>query len=264
MPSDGPKKLSRSQFAMPPEVAAATNNHLASHPLDLFHIPAVRQFFTQYRYKTAADDTFEAYVAPDGAVLDKTIEYNKEQLLAGAALERPRFLIDVVKSLYYVFQNVGGLKVLCVGPRTENEIFMLLAAGFTPENVRGLDLISYSEFVDCGDMHAMPYADASFDIVILGWVVGYSKEPRRVAAETLRVLKPGGIVAMGEECEPPAADRDGRYIFGDSAFRSVDEMLAIFGDAVRHVYFRHDVHPTMTERVCHLMTVFDTPGDRTG
>lgn len=86
-------------------------------------------------------------------------------------------------------------RFLMIGPRTENEILFLKSLGYT--NVMGLDLISYSPWVALGDMHDMPFADNSFDVVVCGWVISYSKDPDRLAREIARVTRPGGVFALG-------------------------------------------------------------------
>lgn len=43
-----------------------------------------------------------------------------------------------------------------------------------------------------GDMHDLPFADASFDTVLLMHALTYTKTPERVIAEIARVLRPGG------------------------------------------------------------------------
>ncbi len=43
-----------------------------------------------------------------------------------------------------------------------------------------------------GDMHALPFADQSFDTVLLLHALTYSESPAKVMAECARVLKPGG------------------------------------------------------------------------
>lgn len=43
---------------------------------------------------------------------------------------------------------------------------------------------------------ALPYADAAFDAVVCAFGMGHFPEPERVAAEFVRVLKPGGTVAL--------------------------------------------------------------------
>jgi len=50
---------------------------------------------------------------------------------------------------------------------------------------------------DEGDAEAMPYADASFELVTTMFGAMFAPRPALVAAELARVLKPGGILAMG-------------------------------------------------------------------
>src|SRR6266404_4644417 len=39
---------------------------------------------------------------------------------------------------------------------------------------------------------ALPFADGSFDVVVAGELLEHLRDPRRVASEVLRVLRPGG------------------------------------------------------------------------
>jgi SAM-dependent methyltransferase len=50
---------------------------------------------------------------------------------------------------------------------------------------------------DEGDAEALPYADASFDVVASIYGAMFAPRPERVAAELLRVCRPGGRIAMG-------------------------------------------------------------------
>jgi SAM-dependent methyltransferase len=49
---------------------------------------------------------------------------------------------------------------------------------------------------DEGDAEALPYPDASFDIVASIYGAMFAPRPERVAAELLRVCRPGGTIAM--------------------------------------------------------------------
>jgi len=49
---------------------------------------------------------------------------------------------------------------------------------------------------DEGDAEDMPYADASFDVVATIFGAMFAPRPERVAAELLRVCRPGGTIAM--------------------------------------------------------------------
>jgi SAM-dependent methyltransferase len=47
-----------------------------------------------------------------------------------------------------------------------------------------------------GDMHALPLADQSFDLVLLLQALPYSEQPDRVLREALRMLRPGGRLLL--------------------------------------------------------------------
>jgi SAM-dependent methyltransferase len=49
---------------------------------------------------------------------------------------------------------------------------------------------------DEGDAEALPYADASFDAVVTMFGAMFAPRPELVASEIVRVLKPGGTLAM--------------------------------------------------------------------
>ena len=50
---------------------------------------------------------------------------------------------------------------------------------------------------DEGDAEALPYPDANFDVVASLYGAMFAPRPERVAAELLRVCRPGGLVSMG-------------------------------------------------------------------
>jgi ArsR family transcriptional regulator len=46
------------------------------------------------------------------------------------------------------------------------------------------------------DMHALPFADGSFDLVVLMHALTYAAKPAQAVAEAARVLKPGGRLLL--------------------------------------------------------------------
>jgi len=106
----------------------------------------------------------------------------------------------------------------------------------------------------------MPYADNSWDAVMLGWVIPYSSEPELAAREVVRVTRPGGLIAIGITYYPEdGADhllKDNPRFGRERKNRSVDGMLSLFGDHVETVYFRHDVSDPSRQGSC--MVVFST------
>ena len=47
-----------------------------------------------------------------------------------------------------------------------------------------------------GDMHALPFADAGFDLVVLMHALTYAAKPAQAVAEAARMLKPGGRLLL--------------------------------------------------------------------
>ncbi len=66
---------------------------------------------------------------------------------------------------------------------------VVAAAG---ERLRKLKNVEVRE----GDMHALPFADASFDLVVLMHALTYSTRPAQAVAEAARVLRPGGRLLL--------------------------------------------------------------------
>ena len=176
------------------------------------------------------------------------------------AVPRSHNLIRPLVAVHLVRDEQWKKKVLTVGPRAEGEIFNLIAYGFSRRNIRGLDLISYSPFVDLGDMHAMPYPNSSFDVIILGWVIAYSEDRERVAQEILRVAKDGAIVAVGVSHNPLSNEEIENqlgYLPGASKrIVNTDQILELFGTAVNYVYFSQDADGKLSHKVTGIISIF--------
>ncbi|MGF6230223.1 hypothetical protein QFZ27_004178 [Inquilinus ginsengisoli] len=199
-------------------------------------------------------------VAGEG-VAASTVRHNLRGMLDLHVERSVRLIYPIVTTLLGDRQDPAEKKVLSIGPRTEGELFNLVAYGFRRRNIRALDLISYSPMVDLGDMHAMSYPDASFDIVLAGWVISYSDAKEQAAAEIARVAKPGAIVAIGVEWgrktpEQVAAERAGYIVGSAKRLPTVDAILELFGDRVDRVYFRQDDQDISTNEVGDLLVVF--------
>jgi SAM-dependent methyltransferase len=142
--------------------------------------------------------------------------------------------------------------ILVIGPRTENEILFLKGLGYN--NVQGVDLISYSPWVKLGDMHNMPFPKSSFDVVLCGWTLPYSKIPQKVALEILRVTKQDGIIAVGLEHIPEKTLKKMKINFSriknstlnpreiaHKRLNSCEDILGVFKKQnISEIYFRHD------------------------
>jgi SAM-dependent methyltransferase len=95
----------------------------------------------------------------------------------------------------YFRNNRESVKILVVGCRSEDDILWLKAYGFT--NTVGLDLFSYSKHILIGDIHNTGFPEKTYDVVLLGWMISYSKDPLTVFKECNRILKDGGLLGVG-------------------------------------------------------------------
>jgi hypothetical protein len=162
-----------------------------------------------------------------------------------------------------VIETVGRLRqarLLCIGPRSEGEILRAWAHGFALSNIKGLDLISYSPWIDLGDMHKMPYQDSSFEMMICGWVIAYSENRELAAREMVRVMRPGGIVAIGveygEESDDETIAKCGYLPGSQNRIQSVEQILSYFGDMVDHIYFNHGIVKGVNSKLGNLLVIF--------
>lgn len=170
-------------------------------------------------------------------------DYSKMMLIKGKTSDRPLHLIRPLASI----PGIESSRVLSVGSRYETELFYLVGYGFDPERIRGLDLFSYSNWIDSANMHCMPYKDNSFDVILLGWIVSYSSTPLKLANEVIRVISNRGIVAIGvsyysESFLKNSAAKGQPMIGGDWATRlqTTDAIIALFAQWVDKIYFRYD------------------------
>lgn len=233
--------LDRNPFAGIDLQTISSNVGLTS--LDLLRIPRIRHEIARRRweaFKRKGKLQSSAYRAED--LLPETYEYNLSMVGKSledlSSLERPILLLAPLFALDQIRGRLSRCKLLTIGPRTEYEILLFLSYGFSLQNLTALDLFTYSPWIETGDMHAMGYADSSFDVIFLGWVFSYSTNMPKLAREVIRVGKPGGVVALGIDYTPPA-QRTGERIWFDTS----RDLLEYFSGSVGSVFFRHDPPP---------------------
>jgi SAM-dependent methyltransferase len=177
--------------------------HSISRSTKLFHevlkIDFIRNYYCWFRYQLRKG-RMRTIDATSDEVGQHTIEHNKAALNARAGFGMANRMALLLYPVAAALRGSAETKVLIVGPRTEDDLFWAKALGM--RNVRGLDLFSYSDMIDVGDMHQTEYPSAHFDAVILGWVISYSADPLKLIQECKRILKPGGYLGFGIESNP--------------------------------------------------------------
>lgn len=176
---------------------------------------------------------------------DQTIDHNLSAFESDAAFGcggRMGLLLHPVIA-YNSLSTIdrSKLKILMVGCRTEDDIFWMKSYGF--EQTIGFDLFSYSKHVLIGDIHQTDFQDATFDVVILGWMISYTKDPATVVKECRRILKTGGLLGIGLEHNPKQNDLE---IINNETVRvntlnSTSDIITLFDKSFEHkVLFEYD------------------------
>lgn len=163
----------------------------------LLLIERVRFYFCRIRFLFLRKKINFIESSSEG-VGDKTVAHNLDGLMnQKAAFGMSGRMGVLLYPLVMLLREVQSPKVLIVGPRTEDDIFFAKALGL--RDTIGLDLFSYSKYIDIGDIHATHYPSGHFDAVLLGWMISYSSNPEDVIKECKRIMKPGGFLGIGIE-----------------------------------------------------------------
>lgn len=200
-------------------------------------------WFVRYFWFVRVRRQLRSFDEKSGVILH---DYSVDSLLANRPSER---ILKLIMPLTMIDTLTPDSRILSIGCRYEYDMLLMCAYGFRAENVRGLDMLSYSPWIDLGNMHAMSYADNTWDAIVLGWVMAYSSDPKRAAREVVRVTRPGGVVAIGvtyypserlRELAQPGGDHANEYASGSERRQTVAALLDLFGGNVDKVYFQHD------------------------
>lgn len=169
----------------------------------LLRFDRLRHHFVRLRYRLLRQRLRFAEVQ-SRQIGDDTLRHNLAALDSPSAFGcggRMGLLIHPLVGYYSFFRiDRPSLRILLVGTRTEDDIYWARAYGFS--GAMGFDLFSYSGNTLVGDIHATGFDDGTFDAVILGWMLSYTKDPVQVLRECRRIVKPGGLIGVGIEHDP--------------------------------------------------------------
>ncbi len=133
-----------------------------------------------------------------------TVEHNLSAFNHDAVFGMAKRMSLLLYPIAAFLRGYDGANLLIVGPRSEDDIFWAKSLGI--KNTKGLDLFSYSDFIQIGDIHSTDFADNSFDAILLGWMISYSSNPNKVIQECKRLIKPNGYLGIGIESNPAQKD----------------------------------------------------------
>jgi len=161
---------------------------------DLLRIRSVREQVVKARLKYFLAKRRLRSLEESGYSYSATVKHNLKSLRG--CDDR---MLDILMPLFASESFRPNGQTLIVGPRNEHDLLLYTSLGGSWSKLRGVDLISYSPKIDLGDMHQLPYEPNSCDAIICGWTLSYSKQPQKAVDEMLRLLKPGGMIALAVE-----------------------------------------------------------------
>lgn len=136
-------------------------------------------------------------------LLDQVAElrpWNGDEAVLDVGCGRGLMLIGAAKRLR-AGQWMTGERGMAVGIdiwRAEDQAANTPAAAMDNAAIEG---VTDRVRIDTGDARALPYPNGSFDVVVSHWVVhnlDAAEDRRQVLNEMLRVLRPGGILALAD------------------------------------------------------------------
>jgi len=230
-------------------------------PRQLLHVDLIRAFVGILRATVLIplNGGIRIYQGDESFISPHTLRHNLKGLWQDLFAARPHILIQPLMSIDYVRKNISELKVLSVGPRSENELLTLMEYGFRSKNIISVDLISYSPKIKLGDIHNLPLDSDSYDIVICGWTLAYSENKRKAASELVRVVKSGGIIAVSATSHPATneeLEEQLGYVPGSrERLYLLEDLEKLFEGSMGWPYFRHERGDT--ETISHLISIFE-------
>lgn len=209
--------------------------------------------YLRFLWLTRGSRSAEAFEQPDQAT--KELDYSASYLTRYQPDRRVQWTMFLLASI----PDCGKDSLLIIGPRYEPEILMAQGLGWDRSGIRGLDTFSYSPRIDLGDMHSLPYADASFSSIVCAWTLSYSDRPEVAAAEMQRVLRPGGylVVSMQKVWDGYAETLPG-VRRGDDRIQTLGQLDGLYAGLERVAGFEPAVAP---DEDGHTLAAYRKPDD---
>lgn len=89
-------------------------------------------------------------------------------------------------------------------------------------------------YYQVGDCYELPYADSSVDYVVAGELIEHLEDPAKFVAEALRVLKPGGWLAISTPLEEDNHNVGGHLHLWRWTRADIEELLGTTNIEVMH------------------------------
>jgi SAM-dependent methyltransferase len=201
-----------------------------------------------------------AWSAGDYAVVGTTLQIVGETLCEALDLRAGERVLDVAAG--------NGNATLAAARRwtdvtSTDYVPMLLERGHARASAEGL-AVKFEQ----ADAESLPYADASFDVVLSTFGVMFTPNQEQAAAEIARVCRPGGRIGLAN-WTPPSFIGElfkllGRYVPPPAGVRSPalwgteERLRELFGDRVESIAIEHRHFVFRYRSAAHWLEVFRT------
>ncbi len=141
-------------------------------------------------------------------------------------------LLDIGAGSGTLLQLLAGRARSAVGVDTSREMRLLARSRLHQAGLANCTIRD-------GDIHQLPFADRSFDVVIVDEVLGRSANPQRAIAEAMRVLRHTGRLLILDHILPIAqrlnSETSGSHLFENQLRTLMQEQGVRFEQCVRFV-----------------------------
>ena len=200
-------------------------------------------FKTKTFYDQSDDSVKDLGVFKTGTTINHNLEFSrKKNILTNYSyniseflgLRSNRLILPIIQLPHI---NIKESKILCIGPRTEGEIYNLFTHGFSLKNIKSVDLISYSKKIELCDAHNLFYKNNIFDIILCSYTLTYSTNRKKIIEEIIRCSKKDSIVAIA------ISSHKKNYRIniddGDKNIKTSFDLHYLFKKYIKNVYFQN-------------------------
>ena len=211
----------------------------------LLRCPEFRDRLAKYRYKSFYSDGKQQINTVGGDLSTNPMAVEKNLKVMDSSFEDEKIRsglnkrVDIMATYAAMAKHTkleNKIQVLTIGPRSEYEVFSLIACLDSP--VSAIDIFSYSDYIARCDLMDLS-TDQKWDIIVMGFVLPYLKSPRVAIQHVLKCLKPGGHLIIGssrtyEELEQWQSTESGGISQYTKVVFSTEDELSRFVEASSH------------------------------
>jgi SAM-dependent methyltransferase len=148
-------------------------------------------------------------------------------------------------------RDLSNEKLLIVGPRNVQELFIAWLYGYNWKNIQAIDLYSTNRKILVMNMEDLAFPNDSFDAIVMAFTLAYAKDTFKCLSEMSRVLKPSGRFVFGASYTPQGSQWPGSLISG----QEIHQMLKSLGCGLTYHHAFDKINSLGGETTLHVFSV---------